>query len=36
MQEKYDLALEMYKKASEIKTDDMEIINMLSHLYYYK
>jgi len=36
MQEKYDLAIEMYKKALELKQDDMEIINMLAHLYYHK
>jgi tetratricopeptide (TPR) repeat protein len=36
MQEKYDLAIEMYKKANEIKTEDLEVVNMLAHLYYYK
>jgi len=36
MQEKYDLAIEMYKKANEINTEDLEVVNMLAHLYYYK
>lgn len=36
MQEKYELALEMYKKAYDLKEDDTETIDMLSQLYYYK
>lgn len=36
MQEKYDLSLEIYKKAYEIKKDDLEIVNMMAHLYYFK
>jgi tetratricopeptide (TPR) repeat protein len=36
MQEKYDLAIEMYKKANEIKSEDLEVVNMLAHLYHYK
>jgi len=36
MQEKYDLAIEMYLKCFSQKNDDMEIVNMLWHLYYFK
>jgi len=36
MQEKYDLAIEIYKRRFETKDDDMEVVNMLSHLYYFK
>jgi tetratricopeptide (TPR) repeat protein len=36
MQEKYDLAIEMYKQAHEINPEDLEVVNMLAHLYYYK
>jgi tetratricopeptide (TPR) repeat protein len=36
MQEKYDLAIEMYKKANEINPEDLEVTNMLAHLYHYK
>jgi tetratricopeptide (TPR) repeat protein len=36
MQEKYDLAIEMYKKANEIKSEDLEVVNMLAHLHFYK
>lgn len=36
MQEKYDLAIEIYKRRNDIKNDDMEVINMLAHLYYFK
>jgi len=36
LQEKYDLALEVYKKAHEIDSQDQEVLNMLAHLCYHK
>ena len=35
MQEKYDLAIEIYKKALEKNTSDYDITNMLASLTYY-
>jgi len=35
-QEKYDLAIEIYRKAHELNKNDIEVVNMLSHLYFYK
>lgn len=35
-QEKYSLWIEVYKKAHNINAKDLEIVNMLAHLYFYE
>ncbi|MCT4616713.1 MAG: hypothetical protein N4A38_00715 [Candidatus Gracilibacteria bacterium] len=35
-QEKYDLAIEIYRKAHELNKQDLETINMLANLYFYR